>query len=79
MSMADVTENLELLRALKRMGITPSETEEIIIHIKPHEPVTLYVKRTAEENATDLILTIVDGNFQVLWDAKSTVDSGNDG
>ena len=70
MSVADMTENLELLRALKRMGLKPSETQEIIIHIKPHMPVTVYVKRTAAEEVTDLILTIADGDFQVVWDAK---------
>lgn len=82
MAMETMMGNIELLRALKRMGLKPDETQEVIIVLKPHEPVTVYIKRTPDaDSGTDLVLTIVDGDFQVLWEAtkdKSTEDTPDD-
>lgn len=68
--------NVELLRALKRMGINPETTQRVVIDIKSNDVPTVYVQGILPD-AHELVIALEDGDFNVLWQTAPEVTNGS--
>jgi hypothetical protein len=65
--------NVELLRALRRMGLKANDTQEVLISLKPHDVPTVYIRNI--DDPTELIVTLAEtGEFNVAM-TLSTEDT----